>query len=95
MLLIFIAFLSFLGGNSSISCLLRKLGLCVARGGPRDLFFFGGHILESNLSRAGSHDPTTVFKLRLLYSTPLFPLISRLSHIITIYHIYIITPKYS
>ncbi|KAH8757098.1 hypothetical protein BGZ57DRAFT_908665 [Hyaloscypha finlandica] len=42
MLLIFIAFLSFSGGNSSISCLLRKLGLCVARGGPRDLFFLGG-----------------------------------------------------
>jgi hypothetical protein len=57
-ILIFIAFLSFSGGNSSISCLLRKLGLCVARGGKRDLFFFRGHMLESNLSRAGSYDPT-------------------------------------
>jgi len=30
------------------SCLLRKLGLCVARGGPRDLFLLGGHMLDSN-----------------------------------------------
>ena len=47
-LLIFIAFLSFLGKNSSISCLLRKLGLCIARGGPRDLFLLRGHMLDSN-----------------------------------------------
>jgi hypothetical protein len=35
--------------------------------------------------------PPTVFKLWPLHGTPLFPLTSRLSHIITIYHIYIIT----
>jgi len=35
------AFLSFSGGIRSIFLVLQKLGLCVARGGPRDLLFEG------------------------------------------------------
>ena len=47
-------------------------------------------MLESNLSRAGSHDPTTIFKLWPSRPHLSFPSTSRLSHIITIYHIYIV-----
>jgi hypothetical protein len=48
-------------------------------------------LLESNCHVLAHMTPPTVFKLWPLYGTPLFPSTSRLSHIITIYHIYIIT----
>jgi hypothetical protein len=47
-------------------------------------------MLESNCHVQAHMTPPTVFKLWPLHGTPLFPSISRLSHIITIYYIYII-----